>query len=107
MKAVALIAVILSMNTAHSGPARPALLPHADDPTSPAPTPVRASTSELPLLFIVDGVRYSGDQVPLLSAELVTSVEVVKGRRALQQYGPDASYGVVVITTKLASIRRS
>jgi outer membrane receptor protein involved in Fe transport len=63
--------------------------------------------SQLPLLFIVDGVRYSGDQVPLLSAELVASVQVVKGRRALEQYGPDASYGVVVITTKLAPIRRS
>jgi hypothetical protein len=107
MKAVVLIAVILSLTTTHSGPARRALPPHADDPTSPAPTPVRASTSELPLLFIVDGVRYSGDQVPFLTAELVASVEVVKGRHALEQYGPDASYGVVVITTKLASTRRS
>jgi len=43
----------------------------------------------------------------LLSAELVASVQVVRGRRALEQYGPDASYGVVVVTTKLAHTRRS
>jgi hypothetical protein len=35
----------------------------------------------------------------------VASVQIVKGSRALEQYGPDASYGVVVITTKLAARR--
>jgi hypothetical protein len=39
----------------------------------------------------------------LLSADQVAAVQVIKGRRALQQYGPDAAYGVVVITTKLAA----
>jgi hypothetical protein len=43
----------------------------------------------------------------LLTAELVASVQVINGRRALEQYGRDASYGVVVITTKLGSTRRS
>jgi outer membrane cobalamin receptor len=69
--------------------------------------PASAAVTQLPLLFIVDGIRYGSDQVPLLSAELVASVQVVRGRRALEQYGPDASYGVVVVTTKLAHTRRS
>ena len=43
----------------------------------------------------------------MLSAELVASVQVINGHRALEQYGRDASYGVVVITTKLGSTRRS
>jgi hypothetical protein len=32
---------------------------------------------------------------------------VIKGHRALEQYGPEASYGVVIITTKLASAHGS
>jgi len=105
MKAVGLIAVFLSLATAPAGPAERALSLNADLP--PVAARADASVSQLPLLFIVDGVRYAGDQVPLLSADLVASVQVVKGHRALEEYGPDASYGVVVITTKLASARRS
>lgn len=105
MKAVGLIAVFLSLATVTPGPAERARSSNGDGPA--AATPAAASVSQLPLLFIVDGVRYAGDQVPLLSADLVASVQVIKGHRALQQYGPDASYGVVVITTKLASARRS
>src|ERR1700682_6045001 len=99
MKTVGLIAVILSITTATAGPAKRPPSASAAAPGLAAPAP--ASVSQLPLLFIVDGVRYAGDQVPLLSAELVASVKVIKGHRALEQYGPDASYGVVVITTKL------
>jgi hypothetical protein len=105
MKAVGLIAVLLSLATATPGPAARARASDGEGPA--AATPAAASVSQLPLLFIVDGVRYAGDQVPLLSADLVASVQVIKGHRALEQYGPDASYGVVVITTKLASARRS
>jgi hypothetical protein len=105
MKAAALIAALLSTATATAGPAERAHSPKAVAPTFVAPAP--ASVSQLPLLFIVDGVRYSGDQVPLLSAELIASVQLMQGRRALEQYGRDASYGVVVITTKLGSTRRS
>ncbi len=106
MKTAGLIAIYLSLATATAGPAERALSPRADGPL--VATPAAASVSQLPLLFIVDGVRYAGDQVPLLSADLVASVQVVKGRRALEQYGPDASYGVVVIRTKLvAATRRS
>lgn len=105
MKAAALIAALLSLSTGTTGPAKRAHPPKPAPVAVPATAP--ASVSQLPLLFIVDGVRYAGDQVPLLSTELVASVQVVKGRRALEQYGPDASYGVVVVTTKLAHTRRS
>jgi hypothetical protein len=106
MKAVGLIAVFLSLATATPGPAeRARSTSNGDGPAAAAPT--AASVSQLPLLFIVDGVRYAGDQVPLLSADLVASVQVIKGHRALERYGPDASYGVVVITTKLVPARRS
>jgi hypothetical protein len=82
-----------------------AVTPTVAAPAVTAAAPI--SADQLPLLFVVDGVRYAGDQVPLLSPELVASVKVIKGHRALQQYGPEASYGVVVITTKLASAHRS
>jgi bla regulator protein blaR1 len=58
--------------------------------------------SQVPLLYVVDGVRLQRDQVPLLTGDQISSVQVIKGRAALKQYGPDASYGVVVITTKAA-----
>ncbi|MDB4870917.1 MAG: hypothetical protein JWL97_1921 [Gemmatimonadales bacterium] len=106
MKTVGLIAVIVSIITATGGkrdnPGRPTAVPA---PTVTAAAP--ASASQLPLLFIVDGVRFTGDQVPLLSANLVATVQVIKGHLALKQYGPEASYGVVIITTKLASGRGS
>jgi hypothetical protein len=105
MKAASLIAILVSISGATPGPTGRALRPPTAEPTSAAPAP--ASAGQLPLLFIVDGVRYAGDQVPLLSADLVASVQIVRGHRALERYGPDASYGVVVITTKLASVRRS
>lgn len=68
-----------------------------------AATPPASGPREVPLLFVVDGVRYPKEHVPPLSAEQVARVEVIKGRRALSEYGPDGSYGVVLITTKQAS----
>jgi hypothetical protein len=57
---------------------------------------------QVPLLYVVDGVRLQRDQVPTLTDDQISSVQVLKGRAALKQYGPDASYGVVVIRTKSA-----
>src|SRR5207247_2235951 len=62
---------------------------------------------QIPLLYVVDGVRLQRDQVPSLTSDQIAAVQVVKGRAALKQYGPDASYGVVVITTKSAIVPRS
>jgi outer membrane receptor protein involved in Fe transport len=61
--------------------------------------------TQIPLLYVVDGVRLGRDQIPTLSSEQISAVKVLKGHAALEQYGPDASYGVVVITTKSASPR--
>jgi hypothetical protein len=106
MKTAGLIAALLSIATATSITAERPPSPHAPASTV-ASSIAPSSASQLPFLFIVDGVRYARGQVPLLSEEQVAAVEVVKGHRALQLYGPEASYGVVVITTKLASIPRS
>jgi outer membrane cobalamin receptor len=62
---------------------------------------------QVPLLFVVDGVRLQRDQVPSLTADQISSVRVIKGHAALKEYGPDASYGVVVITTMAGSAPRS
>jgi hypothetical protein len=81
----------------------------AERAVSPQPSARSAATlaaprpSEVPLLFVVDGVRYPKDHMPPLSSGQVASVQVIKGRRALAEYGPDGSYGVVLITTKQAS----
>jgi outer membrane receptor for ferrienterochelin and colicin len=62
---------------------------------------------QIPLLFVVDGVRLQRDQVPSLTKDEISQVRVLKGRAALERYGPDGSYGVVEITTKAAAARRS
>ncbi len=68
-----------------------------------APTGIIGKVSLLPLLYVVDGVRMNRDQVPALEASQVASVEVIKGRTALERFGADASYGVILITTKQAA----
>ncbi len=65
---------------------------------------VAPNAMQVPLLYVVDGVRLQRDQVPSLTADQVLSVSVMKGHLALKKYGPDAAYGVVVITTKAANI---
>jgi hypothetical protein len=65
------------------------------------------ATYQVPPLYVVDGVRLPKNQIPTLTADQVSAVEVIKGHLALEQYGPDASYGVVVITTKQGSAPRS
>jgi outer membrane receptor for ferrienterochelin and colicin len=52
-------------------------------------------------------VRLQRDQVPSLTGDQIAKVQVIKGHAALKRYGPDASYGVVVITTKAAAAPRS
>jgi hypothetical protein len=79
-----------------------ALSPHPTAGRSVA-TAVPTGATQVPLLFVVDGVRLQRDQVPPLTADRISKVQVIKGHAALRQYGPDASYGVVVITTKAAA----
>jgi hypothetical protein len=57
-----------------------------------------------PPLYVVDGVRLKLDQVPVLNSDDVLSVSVMKGHLALQKYGPDAAYGVVIVRTKAGNV---
>jgi hypothetical protein len=80
----------------------------AERALSPQPATTVASSvgpamMQVPLLYVVDGVRLQRDQVPTLTRDEIFAVQVIKGHAALKQYGPDASYGVVVITTKAAA----
>jgi hypothetical protein len=80
----------------------------AERSLSPEPSvPVLASSltraaPQVPLLFVVDGVLYQRDQLPLLTEDRIFAVRVIKGHAALDGYGPDGAYGVVVITTRQA-----
>jgi hypothetical protein len=103
MKMTRLIAAIALLATATACTPERVVAPKASAPsfaTTLAPP-------QIPLLFVVDGVKYQRDQVPELTADEVTTVRVVKGRAALKEYGPEASYGVVVITTRYAVAPRS
>jgi len=77
---------------------RPAHITPAQQP-APA-TAVIPAASDVPLLYVVDGVTQPLDRIPRVDPDQVASVKVLKGRTALLRYGPDASYGVVIITTK-------
>lgn len=98
-------ALLLLITAATACTAERALSPQPSAPSFS--TLAVTTTTQVPLLFIVDGVRYPRDKVPVLTAEQIFAVNVLKGHAALRQYGPDASYGVVVITTKQAAGPRS
>jgi hypothetical protein len=66
-------------------------------------TSLPTEASQVPLLFVIDGVRYPRGQEPLLSSDQIFAVRVIKGRAAIQRYGQDASYGVVLIITRQAA----
>jgi TonB-dependent SusC/RagA subfamily outer membrane receptor len=50
-------------------------------------------------LYVVDGVA-RGEETPDLEAMDIRSIEVVRGAAAVARYGPRASDGVVLITTR-------
>ncbi|MGH7602858.1 MAG: hypothetical protein ACRENK_02545 [Gemmatimonadaceae bacterium] len=105
MKKTSLFAASALLLASLACTAERALAPQAN-PASAA-TNFSAQVSQIPLLFIVDGVRYPKDRVPTLSSDQISAVQVIKGNTALKEYGPDASYGVVIVTTKRASAPRS
>src|ERR1700682_323977 len=98
MRIARLIAALVSIAAASACTAARPLSPHAASPPL-ASSVARASAGQLPILFIVARNRYCRDQLHRLSADQVSAIQVIKGRAALRKYGPDASYGVVVITT--------
>jgi hypothetical protein len=96
------ILTVLSLITAT--PARTADRPVTPKPSAPnAPTSVSTAASQVPLLFIVDGVRYPRGQQPALSSDQIFAVRVIKGTAAIRRYGQEASYGVVLIITRQAA----
>ena len=105
MKCIRLYAVLAVIAATAACASERTLAPQPS--TASFASPIGSASPQIPLLFVVDGVRYQRDQVPVISSEQVASVQVVKGHLALKQYGPDASYGVVIITTKQASAPRS
>ena len=82
---------------------------HGADPGRPlasaaatiAATPTTAL--QVPLLFVIDGVRYQSGKQPPLSSDQIFAVRVIKGTAAIRLYGQEASYGVVLIITKQAA----
>jgi hypothetical protein len=103
MKMTRLIATLALLTAATACAVERATAPQ---PAAPSFATLTAAP-QIPLLFVVDGVKYQRDQVPALTSDQIAQVRVIKGHAALKQYGPDASYGVVVITTKLAAAPRS
>jgi hypothetical protein len=72
-------------------------------PASPAKAVANSAVqgiAQVPLLYVVDGKRLPRDEVPTLSPDQISAVKVMKGRAALEHYGQDAAYGVVIITTR-------
>jgi TonB-dependent SusC/RagA subfamily outer membrane receptor len=54
--------------------------------------------------IIAEGAPGGGVYFPI--EDNIQSVEVLKGRRAIDFYGDDAANGVIVVTTKRASVPR-
>jgi hypothetical protein len=104
VKKTRLIAVLAFLGAANACASQRAA---STPPTAPTLASSLSATPQLPLLFVVDGVKYQREQVPALTADQISAVRVIKGHTALEQYGADASYGVVVITTKQAAVPRS
>lgn len=94
-----IIAAFLTLLTATTArTAERTIAPQRSDPIS-----VTVNAPQVPLLFIVDGVRYERGQEPLLSSEQIFAVRVIKGSAAIKRYGQDAAYGVVLIITRQAA----
>jgi outer membrane receptor protein involved in Fe transport len=55
--------------------------------------------AEPPIIFL-NGERITEAQMKALDKETIKSVEVLKGPKAVEKYGPDAVNGVILITLK-------
>ena len=72
-------------------------------PPPPTIAALPTSTLQVPLLFVIDGVRYESGTQPPLSSDQIFALRVIKGTAAIRLYGRAASYGVVLIITKQAA----
>ena len=79
-----------------------ALLAQKDKPTKAEKKPklsVLVNEGEKPDVYI-DGKKYDSSIVDLLDSDKISSVDVVKGEKALEKY--NATNGVILITSKKA-----
>jgi len=53
-------------------------------------------------LLLIDGIRSTMDDMHRLDPKTILNVEVLKGNAAVAEYGADAQYGIITITTKKA-----
>lgn len=70
---------------------------------------VNPANAGAPPLFIVDGQRVArgnDGRIAGIDPDAIDNVEVIKGERAVRQYGPEGAHGVIVITTKAAAANR-
>lgn len=78
-----------------------------------APAPARVHTSAVtklpvgPLYWVVDGHPLGVDSTGAIAASLqrldpqtIRTVEVLKGQKAIDRFGAEASGGVVIVTTR-------
>jgi beta-lactamase regulating signal transducer with metallopeptidase domain len=55
--------------------------------------------AELKPLVFVDGVRFPGPDLSAVDADDIERIEVIKGKDAVDHYGPEAAAGVILIFT--------
>ena len=53
-------------------------------------------------LYIVDGVAVAAEEIKVMDVDNIDSISVLKGEKAVEAYGPEAQYGVMVVQTKKA-----
>jgi hypothetical protein len=98
------IRILAALSLITATPARTADRPVTPKaPATSAPTSLSTIAPQVPMLFIVDGVRYERGQQPPLSSDQIRAVRVIKGSAAIKRYGQDAAYGVVLIITRQAA----
>ncbi len=98
------IRIIAALSLLAATTARTPDRPVTPKPSAPSvPTSLATIAPQIPMLFIVDGVRYERGQQPPLSSDQIFAVRVIKGSAAIRRYGQDAAYGVVLIITRQAA----
>ena len=103
MVSTRIIAGLFTVFSATSARTAEPAVSHRSPPLAPAIATSLTTAPQVPLLFIVDGVRYQRGHEPLLSNDQIFAVRVIKGSAAIRMYGQEASYGVVLIITKQAA----
>lgn len=82
------------------------------DAVGPAPSAKANASARLPvgpIYWVLDGRRLGVDSTGAIAASIqrlapqeIQSVEVLKGRTAIERFGTEASGGVVIVTTRSA-----